>query len=238
MVSQHCIHASWDHLISRYGDWSLARFSISYALATHRMPSGRSRRETADRRLKRVIRLTGSGRITRASRTTPRRSGCLPGRPRRRAAPAAVEEVAKKTLPRSTAPSEYVAGEFTASFSYNATSGTYAYFPVVTPRIHAWIRGVTTGAGACAGVGLWVGFRVSDECCIVCAPGRYAPSAGAVSPSACLPCPAGTYVSDAGNDALSDCIDCGVGKYLDSVGNRDIAACIDCVAGTYIDVTG
>eukprot|EP01045_Picozoa_sp_COSAG04_P047931 COSAG04_NODE_18136_length_450_cov_0.703704_2_plen_54_part_01 len=28
----------------------------------------------------------------------------------------------------STAPSEYVADEFTASFSYNSTSGTYAYF--------------------------------------------------------------------------------------------------------------
>ena len=49
-----------------HGDWSLRRFSISYALTTHRIPSGRSRRETADRRLKRVIRLTGSGRITRA----------------------------------------------------------------------------------------------------------------------------------------------------------------------------
>ena len=49
-----------------HGDWTLARFSISYALTTHPIPSGRSRRETADGRLKRVIRLTGSCRITRA----------------------------------------------------------------------------------------------------------------------------------------------------------------------------
>ena len=58
-----------------HGDWTLARFSISYALTTHRIPSGRSRRETADRRLKRVIRLTGSGRIQGLGRDSCRDSG-------------------------------------------------------------------------------------------------------------------------------------------------------------------
>ena len=46
----------------------------------------------------------------------------------------------------STAPSEYVADEFTASFSYNASSGTYAYFSY-SPGMAETVQSVFGGAG-------------------------------------------------------------------------------------------
>merc|ERR1711969_525696 len=53
-----------------------------------------------------------------------------------------------------TAPSEYVAGEFTGSYAYNATSNTYAFF---TAGQDAVIQSVFGGAGVHRRASRWSG---------------------------------------------------------------------------------
>ena len=56
----------------------------------------------------------------------------------------------------STAPSEYVADEFTASFSYNASSGTYAYFSY-SPGMAETVQSVFGGEGVHKRASRWTG---------------------------------------------------------------------------------